>query len=196
MIAARLPSRVMRSSYPGALPLQPLRRVVVETGEEGAEVLDELGHGGGRVEDGLVLGDVVLERAHLEEVHGPDLHRAELLDLAVAREDAGPARAQLLVLVKDAELDREPEDVGEELETGVTLAAARGLARQQVELGELRRREQVAVADHLVDQIGLGRVEGSGRVADVLRRVEYPVGERAVELPERYEPRGGHVAEA
>ena len=32
--------------------------------------------------------------------------------------------------------------------------------------------EQVAVADHLVDQVGLGRVERRGRVADVLRRVE------------------------
>src|SRR3954453_3651802 len=103
MIAARLPSRVMRSGYPGALRLQPLRRVVVEAGEERPQLVDEPAHRLRRVEDRLGPGDVVFERAHLEEVDRPDLHRAELLDLAVARQDAGAVRPQLAILVEDSE---------------------------------------------------------------------------------------------
>ena len=38
------------------------------------------------------------------------------------------------------------------------------------------------MADDLVDDVRLGRVERLGRVADVLRRVEDAVAERAVEL--------------
>ena len=43
----------------------------------------------GPVEDRLVVGDVVLRRAHLEEVERADVGRAELVDLAVARQQAG-----------------------------------------------------------------------------------------------------------
>ena len=142
------------------------------------------------------MGDVVVDRAHLVEVQRPDLHLAELLDLAVAGEDPGSVGAQLAVLVDDAELDREPEDVGDELHALVGLGAARRLAGEPVELGELAVGEQVAVADHLVDQVGLGRVERRRGMADVLGRVELAVGEVAVELAHRDDPGGGDVAKA
>ena len=48
---------------------------------------------------------------------------AELLDLAVAGEDAGAVGAELAVLVQDAELQREPEDVGDDLQGLVGLDA-------------------------------------------------------------------------
>ena len=50
--------------------------------------------------------------------------------------------------------------------------------------------------DHLVDDVRLGRVERAARMAQVLRRVEHAVGERAVELVERDEPGGGKELEA
>ena len=52
------------------------------------------------------------------------------------------------------------------------------------------------MADHLVDQVGLGRVEGCRGVADVLGRVELAVGEGAVELLHRDDPGRRHVVEA
>jgi hypothetical protein len=55
---------------------------------------------------------------------------AELLDLAVAGEDAGAVGLELAVLADDAELEREPEDVGDELQGLVGLDAAGGLAGQ------------------------------------------------------------------
>jgi hypothetical protein len=51
------------------------------------------------------------------------------------------------------------------------------------------------VADDLVDQVGLRRVERRRRVADVLRRVELEVLQRAVELLHRDDARGRHVVE-
>jgi hypothetical protein len=57
-------------------------------------------------------------------------------------------------------------------------------------------RQAVAVADDLVQDVRLGRVERQRVVPDVLRRVEDPVAERAVELAQRDEAGGRHVAEA
>ena len=106
----------------------------------------------------------------------------------------GAVGAHLAVLAHDAELDREPEHVGEELQRLVGLHALGGQPGLALDLGEARRGEQVAVADHLVDEVGLGRVERHAPVADVLRRVEHAVAERAVELFERDEPGGRQVA--
>jgi hypothetical protein len=52
------------------------------------------------------------------------------------------------------------------------------------------------VADHLVDEVGLGRVERTGVVADVLRGVKDAVGERPVELVKADESGGGVVGKA
>ena len=60
-------------------------------------------------------------------------------------------------------------------------------AGEAVQLAERRRGQQVAVADDLVDDVGLGRVQRHGRVAHVLGRVEAAVGERAIELLERHQ---------
>jgi hypothetical protein len=48
------------------------------------------------------------------------------------------------------------------------------------------------VADHLVDEVGLGRVQRHRAVADVLRRVEDAVAERAEEVAQR-DQAGGRV---
>src|SRR4051794_26856396 len=172
------------------------RRLVVGRREELADRTEQVLGRLGRVEDRLVLRDVVLDRAHLADVDRADLHAAELLDLAVGREDAGAVGAQLAVLVHDAELEREPEDVGDELQPFVGLDALRGLAREALELGEARAREHVPVADDLVDDVRLGRVERLGGMADVLRRVEDAMRERAVELAQRDEAGRRVVLEA
>ena len=70
-------------------------------------------------------------------------------------------------------------------------AAACGLAGEPLDLGDPRVGQQVPVPDHLVHDVGLGRVERRARVAQVLRRVEDAVGERAVELLQRHEPGRG-----
>src|SRR6266446_5027042 len=55
--------------------------------EEAADDLAHLVERLGAVQDRLVGGDVVVRRAHLDQVQRAQLHTAELLDLAVARED-------------------------------------------------------------------------------------------------------------
>jgi hypothetical protein len=52
------------------------------------------------------------------------------------------------------------------------------------------------VADDLVNDVRLGRVERLRRVADVLRGVEDAVGQRAVELAQRDEPGRRVISEA
>jgi hypothetical protein len=52
------------------------------------------------------------------------------------------------------------------------------------------------VPDDLVDDVGLGGVEGHRVVAHVLRRAEHPLGERAVEVAGRHQPGHGLDAEA
>ena len=70
------------------------------------------------------------------------------------------------------------------------------LAGQPVQLRERRRGQQVPVADDLVDDVRLGRVERARRVAHVLGRVEQPVRQRPVELAQRHQPRRRRVVEA
>ena len=147
-------------------------------------------------QDRLVVRDVVLERRHRVEVDRPDVGAAELVDLAERRQQPRAVAAQLALLVHHAELDREPEDVGEVLQRLGRLAAPGRLAGEPLDLGDLRVGEQVPVPDHLVDDVRLGRVERAARVAQVLRRVEDAVGERAVELVERHEPGRGVELEA
>ena len=55
--------------------------------------------------------------------------------------------------------------------------------------------EAVPVPDDLVQDVRLGRVERHRVVPDVLRRVEDPVREGAVELQQGHQPGGGHVPE-
>src|SRR3954466_16352896 len=79
--------------------------VVGAVTEEATDDLAHLVQRLGAVQDRLVLRDVVVGAAHLDEVERAELHRAEFLDLAVAREDPCAVRAQLAVLDDDAELD-------------------------------------------------------------------------------------------
>jgi len=80
--------------------------------EEAADDVHDFVDGFGAVEHRLVRGDVVVRRAHLDEVERTVLHPAELVDLAVAGQDPGAVRAQLAVFDDDAELQREPEHAG------------------------------------------------------------------------------------
>src|SRR3954467_5751064 len=59
--------------------------VTEEAADDLAPLVDRLG----AVQDRLVLRDVVVRRAHLDQVERAQLHAAELFDLAVAREDPG-----------------------------------------------------------------------------------------------------------
>src|SRR3954451_1142728 len=145
----------------------------------------------GSVQHRLVGRDVVVGGAHLDQVERAELHTAELLDLAVAREDPGAVRAELAVLDHYAELDREPEDLGKELDVLVVGQPVRGNAGEPMQLGERVRREQMPVAENLMDDVRLRRVQRHVGMAYVLRGVEAPLLERAVELAERNEPGGG-----
>ena len=69
------------------------------------------------------------------------------------------------------------------------IASKRCLSGSDVQVGELVAGEHVGVPDDLVNDVGLGCVEGNRVVADVLGRVEDPVCERAVELPGRNQAR-------
>src|SRR4051794_26393773 len=95
-------------SSDSVLMAQLLDRSVGAGVEEAADDGFDLGDGLGAVQDGLVARDVVLGGAHLQEAQRAQLHRAELAELAEAREDPGAVGAQLAVLDDDPELQREP----------------------------------------------------------------------------------------
>ena len=62
------------------------------------------------------------------------------------------------------------------------------LAREAVEFGDLGAGQAVAVADHLVDHVGFGRVERVALPSHVLRGGEGAVGEGLEELVGRDRP--------
>src|SRR4029453_17227318 len=84
---------------PSAAAEPALPRLVVVRGEERRQVVDHAVERFGREQNGLVAGDVVLERAHPRDVPGPDLGAAELLDLPVRREEAAAVGLELPALV-------------------------------------------------------------------------------------------------
>src|SRR5918997_1169429 len=159
-------------SSDSVLTAQLLDRFVGTGVEEAADDGLDLRDGLRAVQDGLVARDVVLRGAHLEQVQRAQLHRAKLAELAVARQDPGAVGTQVAVLDDDAELEREPEHAREEAQRVLVAQAARRDARTAVQLAERRRGEQVAVADDLVDDVRLGRVERHRGMADVLRGVK------------------------
>src|SRR5680860_218567 len=133
--ASAIGARLLSARYGGGVPpvlpcgvLEALGRVVAELRKQRAQRFHQVAHRLGRIEHRLVVGDVVLQRAHLHVVDRADLHRAELIDLAVAGQDARAVGAQLALLVEHPELDREPEHVGQELQALLGLTAAGGLA--------------------------------------------------------------------
>ena len=170
--------------------------VVVAAGEESADHVEQLLDPVGGVQDRLVPGDVITERAHLGDVQRPDLGAPELVDLAEGGEQPGAVGARLAGLEHDAELDREPEHGGEEVAPGLRLQPPGGPAGEAVELGQPGTGEQAAVADHLVDEIRLRGVQRAGVMADVLGGVKDAVGQRAVELIEADQPRRRVVLKA
>jgi hypothetical protein len=140
--------------------------------------------------------DVVVGRAHLDQVEGAVLHLAELVDLPVRGEDAGAVGLQLAVLDDHSELHAEPEHAREEAQVLLVAQAVGRFAGEPVQLRERRRGEQVPVPEDLVDDVRLGRVQRHRGVAHVLRGVEDPLRQRAVEVAQRHQPGGRHVAEA
>ena len=127
---------------------------------------------------------------------GPHVGAAELVDLAVGGEQPCPVGAQLARLPEHAELDREPEHGGEEPAPLWGLQAPGGVPGQAVELGQARAGQHPGVPDDFVDEVGLGRVEGPGVVADVLGGVKDAVRQRPVELLEAHEPGCRVIAKA
>src|SRR3954447_1135088 len=156
-------------------------RVLVGALEEPADHLLEVIERLGREQDRLIGRDVVVGARHLADVQRPDLHPAELLDLPVGGEDAGAVGAQLALLVHHAELHREPEYVGDRLDRRVALQPRDGRSRGLLQRRQARRAEHVPVADDLVDDVRLRRVERLRGMADVLRRMEHALAEGAIE---------------
>src|SRR5689334_6531176 len=95
--------RVVSLRGSGGLAAHGSDAFVGAVAEEPADHLAHLVERLGAVQDGLVRSDVVVGRAHLDEVERTQLHVAELLDLSVARQDAGAIGTQLAVLHHDAE---------------------------------------------------------------------------------------------
>ncbi len=117
-------------------------RLVVARGEEPSDHADDLLDRLGPVQHRLVRSDVVVGDPHLDDVDRAQRHPAELLDLAIAREDPGAVCAELaLFLDDDSELEREPEDLGEEQQVVPVGQPARREAGEAVELAERRRRQ-------------------------------------------------------
>ena len=107
----------------------------------------------------------------------------------------GAVAADLAALAHHPELQGEPEHLGDELQRARSPHPAYGVPGRPVERGEPVVGQAVAVAEHLVQDVGLRRVERHRVVPDVLGGVEDPVGQRPVELGQRDQPGGGHVAE-
>src|SRR5919112_895619 len=91
-------SNWVNASGDSVLMAQLLDRFVGTGVEEAADDSFDLCDGLGPVEDRLIVRDVVVDGAHLAQVQRAQLHRAELLDLAVAGEDPGAVGARRPVL--------------------------------------------------------------------------------------------------
>ena len=104
----------------------------------------------------------------------PSLY-ASNLQLAKRGEEACAIRLELAVLTADTKLNREPVHGGELLHVLVACTEGRksNLLR---ELGKLAVRKQRHVAQDLVANVWLGRVERARLVTHVLRRVEHAEG--------------------
>lgn len=91
-------------------------------------------------------------------------------------------------VVHHPELDGEPEDVGDELQGVLGLQALAGLSRGLRDRREAPSSPRLRVADDLVDDVGLRRVQRLARVAQVLGGVEGAAPEVGVELAEGNQP--------
>ena len=169
--------------------------VVVEGGEEGGQGVDQVGHRAGREQHRLEAGDVVGDGGHLGHVEGADVGAAERGRLPARGEDPGAVGLGPAALLDQPELHGEPEDPRQQPQAVVGLGAGHRLAHQPVDGGELGAGQLVGVADDLVDDVGLRRVQRLRRVAQVLGGVEDGVGEGAVEVPQRGQAGDGVVAE-
>ena len=110
--------------------------------------------------DGLVVVDVVLERRHVDDVDRSQLGMVgEPVEFARRAEQARPVGLRLAVLDHHTELDGEPEHVPDHRPRPLPIEPSDGRAGEPVEVGDLGTREAVAVAHHLVDHVGLWRVE-------------------------------------
>src|SRR5260370_31863691 len=74
---------------------EPAVRAVVEVLEERGQAVGQLGKRPGRVQNRLIVRDVVGSRAHLGEIERPDLGLLKDIELAEGREDAGPISARV-----------------------------------------------------------------------------------------------------
>src|SRR5262245_66163419 len=90
--------------------------LVVERVEELGQLGDHLVERRRRVEQRLIVRDVVLSTPHLAEVERAQLRVAEDLDLTVRRQQPGTVGSQFAELPDDTELEREPEHAAEPLE--------------------------------------------------------------------------------
>ena len=79
------------------------------------------------------------------------------------------------MLAYHTEFQGEPEDLRDEFQRLSRLHTPNRLSGQPVQSRETIMSQAIAVADHLVDQIGLWRVERHGVVPDVLGGVENSV---------------------
>jgi len=130
---------------------------------------------------------------HLGEVEGPDRRFPEGCELPERRENARAVRLQVAVLLDDSELEGEPEDPREHPQRFVGLDPANCSADELVQARGRGIGELIRVAEHLVHDVGLGRVERRRMVTDVLGRQEHVLVERAVELAQRRETGDGLV---
>ena len=142
------------------------------------------------------MGDVVGLYAHPPDIQRAEIGIGDLLDLPVRGQQPSPVATYLAALAQHTELQGEPEHLGDELQGLGGLHPPHGLPGDPVERGEPVVRETVAVAEHLVQHVGLRGVERDRVMPHVLGGVEDAVGQRAVEVQQRYEPGRRDVGEA
>src|SRR5215208_1861902 len=190
------PTSGRQSSWRGSVVHEPLHHVIVNISKERTDHVLDLVESLGTEEHRLVVRDVVVLNAHSPDVQRPQLRPFDLLNLPVRGEQTGAVRPDLVVFAYHTELQREPKDLRDELQGFSGLNAPSCLPGHSIERCETIISQAITVADDLMDDVGLWRVERHRVMANVLRGVENAVGQGSVELKERYQAGRRHVLEA
>jgi len=137
----------------------------------------------GDIVDGLILCDWVLLITGDGRLKLTDLRFSgqTVFELAERGEQAGPVRLDLPVLPANSKLDGEPVTGGQFLDV-VIAGPEGGEADFLGELGKCRIGKEGHVTNQLVTHVGLGSVQRSRRVTDVLSGVEYTESQTGQEV--------------
>ena len=117
----------------------------------------------------------------------------EAAELPERRKQTGAAHVKTAPLFDDTELERVPVEADEPVDA-LGWGALAGCPERPAEADEIGVHQGRTVPDHLVHDVGLGRVERSRVVPHVLSREEHPIIEVVHEDLRGYQSRDGSIA--